>query len=40
MLRDGIKNQRLNTPASVFISQWKYKRWIKEIGKNLFKKLK
>lgn len=36
----AIKEQELITPVRIFISQWKQKKWIKEIGKNLFKKLK
>ncbi len=39
-LRVAIKKQGLSTPDSVFISQWKRSRWIKETEKNTYIKLK
>ncbi len=40
LLRKYIKERELTTPSKTFISNWKGKKWIKEIEKNTYKKLK
>ena len=40
LLRKYIKERELTTPSKTFISNWKGKKWIKEIEKNTYIKLK